>query len=141
MAGPKSIWPRFHSKCRTLGFRARVDLFDPFRRVGLRGPGYQPEEVRFYPGGDMRPKWLLSRELAGCSCSSLAPCPAQAQTPCRQLWEPAPPWGAHRAVQVLGVAVNTAPLLPAGRSGTGFPISNSPFPSLQKREKILDDNQ
>lgn len=44
----------FHSKGRTLGFRARVALVDAFRRVSLRDPGCQPEEVRHSPGGDRK---------------------------------------------------------------------------------------
>lgn len=69
----------FHSKCRTLGFGARVALDDTFRRVSQRDPGYQTEEVRLSPGGER--KGLFNRELTDGSCLSLAPWPAQVQIP------------------------------------------------------------
>ena len=69
----------FHSKCRTLGFGARVALVDTSRRVSRRDPGYQTEEVRFSPGGDR--KGLFNRELIDGSCLSLAPWPALVQIP------------------------------------------------------------
>lgn len=52
------------------------------------------------------------------------PLPCPSTDPCRQLWERVPPRGAHGPVQVLGAAVNTASLLPAGKAtfpGTGLP--------------------
>ena len=143
------LWLRFHSKKTTLGFRASIDLGDPFRRVILRTdwlrdppPPFQsfaqPKEARISPGGDKKPKVAFQQGTSILFLPIFGALHYPSTDLCRQL----PPRGAHRPGQVLGAAINTALFLPAGRPETGSPFSNSLFPSLQNRkfETITSDS-